>query len=411
MSSSRPITITWVSSRPPWTPSALRDRIRVIQGVEVTSSAPSPAAPWSIGHHNAWPIPYEPLAHRRGAPPNQNMTVADLYASLRHTYGARVVQLNHPREANPETRRSGRVLQSSRDGGGGLRPDPAHRFAAQRPAPRAVLRREHPRRGLRRHGGHERPILRAVPVAAGRLALPAAAGAPAHGHRQLRHPRPRPAGRLSAQLRLSGRGPARVGRGPMERGDPRRADLRDERPPDRRLHRQRRPHGGSGGGAGRSRGRRAGRRGGAVGPGRGGAAARERRGRAPLRRGGPGGGRRRSGAGPRSSWRSRRTPSSPWKRASRSTSTRSRGPPSGAGSMPRPSRRASCRRPSPTPSSSTSTATGASTRPGCRRRPGIGGSSGWGSPSGSRVSCWRRGGCGDAAPEARRRVTRAPASD
>jgi hypothetical protein len=80
----------------------VRGRIRVIQGVEVTSSAPSPAAPWSIGHHNAWPIPYAPLAHRRGAPPSQNMTVADLYASLRHTYGARVVQLNHPREANPE---------------------------------------------------------------------------------------------------------------------------------------------------------------------------------------------------------------------------------------------------------------------------------------------------------------------
>jgi hypothetical protein len=30
------------------------------------------------------------------------MTVADLYASLRHTYGARVVQLNHAREAKPE---------------------------------------------------------------------------------------------------------------------------------------------------------------------------------------------------------------------------------------------------------------------------------------------------------------------
>jgi hypothetical protein len=81
----------------------VRDRIRVIQGVEVTSSAPSPAAPWSIGHHNAWPIPYEPLAHRRGAPPDQNITVADLYASLRHDYGALVVQLNHPRSRDPGT--------------------------------------------------------------------------------------------------------------------------------------------------------------------------------------------------------------------------------------------------------------------------------------------------------------------
>jgi hypothetical protein len=82
---------------------AVRDRIRVVQGVEVTSSAPSPAAPWSIGHHNAWPISYEPLAHRQGAPPNQNVTVADLYASLRRDYGALVVQLNHPRDGNRST--------------------------------------------------------------------------------------------------------------------------------------------------------------------------------------------------------------------------------------------------------------------------------------------------------------------
>jgi hypothetical protein len=79
----------------------LGERIRVIQGVEVTSSAPSQAAPWSIGHHNAWPIPYRPLEHRNGAPPSQGGTVADLYASLRHEYGARVVQLNHPLARQP----------------------------------------------------------------------------------------------------------------------------------------------------------------------------------------------------------------------------------------------------------------------------------------------------------------------
>lgn len=75
----------------------VRDRIRVIQGVEVTSSAPSPAAAWTIGHHNAWPIAYDSYAHRQGAPPSQNMTVADLYATLRSDFGARVIQLNHPR--------------------------------------------------------------------------------------------------------------------------------------------------------------------------------------------------------------------------------------------------------------------------------------------------------------------------
>jgi hypothetical protein len=80
---------------------AVRDRIRIITGVEVTSSAPSPAAAWSIGHHNAWPIDREPQAHRQGAPPSQNMTAADLYSLLRHDYDVSVIQLNHPRRSKP----------------------------------------------------------------------------------------------------------------------------------------------------------------------------------------------------------------------------------------------------------------------------------------------------------------------
>jgi hypothetical protein len=73
-----------------------RGRLRVIQGVEVTSSAPSPTAPWTLGHHNAWPIPYRRLAPHQGAPPSQLPSLADLYASLRSDFGARVVQMNHP---------------------------------------------------------------------------------------------------------------------------------------------------------------------------------------------------------------------------------------------------------------------------------------------------------------------------
>jgi len=74
----------------------LGDRIRVIQGVEATSSAPSEAAPWTLGHTNAWPVPYRPTAHRKGAPPTQERTLAELYAELRRDFGARVVQMNHP---------------------------------------------------------------------------------------------------------------------------------------------------------------------------------------------------------------------------------------------------------------------------------------------------------------------------
>ena len=78
-----------------------RGRLRVIQGVEVTSSAPMPTAPWTLGHHNAWPIPYRRLAPHQGAPPSQVPSVAELYASLRSEYGARVVQMNHPLGRSP----------------------------------------------------------------------------------------------------------------------------------------------------------------------------------------------------------------------------------------------------------------------------------------------------------------------
>jgi hypothetical protein len=37
-----------------------------------------------------------PTAHRRGAPPTQERTLAELYAELRARDGARVIQLNHP---------------------------------------------------------------------------------------------------------------------------------------------------------------------------------------------------------------------------------------------------------------------------------------------------------------------------
>lgn len=76
-------------------------RIRVVTGVEVTSSTPSPRAPFTIGHHNAWPMTHRLDAHRQGAPPSQNVGVAELYASLRRDFGAEVVQLNHARGTEP----------------------------------------------------------------------------------------------------------------------------------------------------------------------------------------------------------------------------------------------------------------------------------------------------------------------
>ena len=50
---------------------AVGARLRVLSGVEITSSAPSAAAPYSIGHTNAWPLTFDPEAHRGGAPPRK----------------------------------------------------------------------------------------------------------------------------------------------------------------------------------------------------------------------------------------------------------------------------------------------------------------------------------------------------
>jgi hypothetical protein len=89
--------------RPALAELGLVGRIRVVQGVEATNSGPSRVAPFTTGHHNAWPIPFRPEAHRSGAPPVQNLPLADLYARLRAEYGARVVQLNHARDGSPGT--------------------------------------------------------------------------------------------------------------------------------------------------------------------------------------------------------------------------------------------------------------------------------------------------------------------
>ncbi|MDJ0851518.1 MAG: CehA/McbA family metallohydrolase [Myxococcota bacterium] len=100
----------------------LGDRIRVRTGVEITSSAPSSAAPWTIGHHNAWPVVHRPEQHRQGAPRSQDLRVADLYAMLRRDYGVGVVQLNHALAADGEVE-NGRYL--SHLGGAGESYDPA----------------------------------------------------------------------------------------------------------------------------------------------------------------------------------------------------------------------------------------------------------------------------------------------
>ncbi len=75
----------------------LDGRLRVVHGVEATTSAPSREVPYTIGHHNAWPVAKRAHAHRGGAPETQNRSIGALYDALRRDHGARVIQLNHPR--------------------------------------------------------------------------------------------------------------------------------------------------------------------------------------------------------------------------------------------------------------------------------------------------------------------------
>jgi hypothetical protein len=101
----------------------LKRRIRVVVGVEVTGSAPNAEAPWTLGHHNAWPIAHRAYSHRRGAPPSQNRDVAQLYSELREVHGARVVQLNHPRDAKEDDVDDGAFFTHLGNVGEGFRPD------------------------------------------------------------------------------------------------------------------------------------------------------------------------------------------------------------------------------------------------------------------------------------------------
>jgi hypothetical protein len=101
----------------------LKRRIRVVIGVEVTGSAPNEQAPYTIGHHNAWPIAHRAYAHRRGAPQSQNRDVAQLYAELRDIHGARVVQLNHPRDAEGNDVADGAFFTHLGNAGEGFRPE------------------------------------------------------------------------------------------------------------------------------------------------------------------------------------------------------------------------------------------------------------------------------------------------
>jgi len=89
-----------------YTPSAralgLAGRVETIVGVESTSTAESAAAPYTLGHSNAFPLEVEPLAYRGGAPRAEGVRMRSLAADLRARTPRALLQLNHPRSKDGE---------------------------------------------------------------------------------------------------------------------------------------------------------------------------------------------------------------------------------------------------------------------------------------------------------------------
>ena len=79
----------------------LDGRLATLVGIEVTSEVRTELAPHSIGHANAFPVPRDPLAYRRGAVANEGRRWRDVIADLRALPGERVIQLNHARRVRP----------------------------------------------------------------------------------------------------------------------------------------------------------------------------------------------------------------------------------------------------------------------------------------------------------------------
>jgi hypothetical protein len=76
----------------------LRERMRSVVGVEVTSTTHTEVAPSSAGHSNVFPLPYRPTQHRKGALRGESLRLRDILHAARTLPGERILQLNHARE-------------------------------------------------------------------------------------------------------------------------------------------------------------------------------------------------------------------------------------------------------------------------------------------------------------------------
>jgi hypothetical protein len=75
----------------------LATAIASVVGQEVTSTVPTPEAPHTFGHANAFPLPRHPLEPRGGAIRSEGRRLRNVVADVRALGGERIVQLNHAR--------------------------------------------------------------------------------------------------------------------------------------------------------------------------------------------------------------------------------------------------------------------------------------------------------------------------
>jgi hypothetical protein len=76
----------------------LQRRLSSIVGSELTGTAESEAAPFTIGHSNVFPLVPDPTAYREGIPAHEGRRLRSVIAAVHALPGHPFFQLNHPRE-------------------------------------------------------------------------------------------------------------------------------------------------------------------------------------------------------------------------------------------------------------------------------------------------------------------------
>ncbi len=100
----------------------LDQRVTTIVGSELTGTATSEVAPFTIGHANVFPLVPDPTAFREGIPDHEGRRIRDVIASVHALDGPPLFQLNHPREGGVDGG-NGAYLAHLGHVGAGHRPD------------------------------------------------------------------------------------------------------------------------------------------------------------------------------------------------------------------------------------------------------------------------------------------------